>query len=260
MKKILYSILMCTALVFCVGCSTDEIDYFDNNEYLSFNESVASGQTYPSISYTFTFKDASVETDTINIPVSFAGRYMDKDAEFTFKVIDTLTTAKTDVHYRILNPEKQIIAAHKNTGSAKILLMRTADMKTASYKLTLQLVENNKFKIGEVDKIQVSITDQLVKPDWWTSTVYKHYLGSYSSKKLLLWLEFMGVTDGSDPFDTNEYIVWQDYGTGNFIYKTYKDGLIKMKALAFKNWLRTTKGDPYDDDLKMPVSQSLGSY
>ena len=43
-------------------------------------------------------------------------------------------------------------------------------------------------------------------------------------------------------------------------YKTYKDGLIKMKALAFKNWLRTTKGDPYDDDLKMPVSQSLGSY
>lgn len=260
MKKILYLILMCTALIFCAGCSTDEIDYFDSNEYISFNEPVASGQDYPSISYTFTFKDASVTTDTINIPVSFAGRYMDKDAEFTFKVIDTLTTAKADVHYRILNPEKQIIPTHKNIGSAKILLIRTADMKTASYKLTLQLVENDKFKIGEVDKIQVSITDQLVKPDWWTSAVYKRYLGSYSPTKLLLWLEFMGVADGSDPFDTSEYIVWLDRGTGNFIYKSYKDGLIKLKTQAFKNWLRTTKGNPYDDDLKMPVSESLGNY
>jgi hypothetical protein len=260
MKKILYSILMCTALVLCAGCSTDEINYFDGNEYISFNEPVASGQDYPSISHTFTFKDASVTTDTINIPVVFAGRYMDKDAEFAFKVIDTLTTAKADVHYRILNPEKQIIQAHKNVGSAKILLIRTADMKTASYQLTLQLVENNKFKIGEVDKVQVSITDQLVKPDWWVSTVYGRFLGSYSPTKLLLWLEFMGVNDGSDPFDTSEYIVWLDRGTGNFIYKSYKEGLIKLKTQAFRNWLRTAKGNPYDDDLKMPVSESLGDY
>ena len=104
------------------------------------------------------------------------------------------------------------------------------------------------------------ITDQLVKPDYWVWDPYDHYLGSYSSMKFRLWLEFMNVSDGTNPFETDKYIQWTDRGTGNFIYKNYRESEVKTTVLEFRQWLYNEKDNPYDEDLKAPVAESLGGF
>lgn len=259
MKKI-FAVVLCAIALVQVSCSTDEIDLFDSNDYVYFNIKNDDGTVDSTKSFTFTFLDASVKDTIYEMPVKFLGRFKDKDTQFEWKVVDSLSTAQAGVHYKLLDANKQFIPAKSSEGKANIQLIRTADMKSKSYVVTLQLVENGNFKVGPLDQIKIKISDQLVKPDWWVYTTYVRYLGTYSPTKLLLWLEFMGVRDGSDPFETDKYVYYADRGTGNFIYKNYKDSEIKSTTLAFMHWLREVKNNPYDEDLKMPVAESLGSY
>lgn len=258
MKPLIY-LLSTIAIFFTGSCSTDEVDVFDNHNYISFNYDVKDEATIPSTSFTFTFSDVSVKEKTFEIPVTYAGRFTDKDMPFTWQVADNESTAVEGVHYKIDSQIAQIIPANQNNGTAKITLIRTEDMKEKSLELTLQLIENEYFKVGPVSQVKIIITDQLVKPDWWTYT-YNRYMGNYSPTKLRLWLEFMKIEDGSDPFENEKYIIWLDYGTGNFIYKNYKDSEIITTVMSFKNWLHEEKDNPYDPDLKKPVAQSLGNY
>jgi hypothetical protein len=249
MKKILY-ITLCLVAVTFSSCSKDDIDFFDSNNYLSFKSST--------VSFTFTFLDASVTDSVYQVPVQYAGRYLTKDANFKWEVVDSLTTAVAGKDYKLID-NSTLVPANKNTGSGKVELLRTADMKKSSVVLTLHLVNNDTFKTGAIDLVKINITDQIVKPDWWDYT-YNRYMGSYSPTKFRLWLEYMGVKDGSNPLDKSQYIVWLDYGTGKFIYKNYKDGEVKAAIMGFKVWLRDVKGNPYDEDLKEPVSESLGTF
>lgn len=259
MKPLIY-LLLTVAVFFAGSCSTDEVDVFDNHNYISFNFNATDEATVPSTSFTFTFSDASVKEKVFEIPVTYAGRFVDTDMPFTWQVVGDESTAVEGVHYKIDSQTAQTIPANKNNGVAKITLLRTEDMKDKSFELTLQLTDNDYFKAGPVNRVKIIVTDQLVKPDWWNYTVYDRYMGSYSPTKLRLWLEFMKVEDGSNPFETDKYIQWLDYGTGNYIYKNYKSSEVITTIMSFKNWLYEEKGNPYDEDLQKPVAQSLGNY
>lgn len=259
MMKIKYTLLFGMASLLIGACSTDEIDVFDNNNYLSFDvDEVESG--YPSLSYTFTFQDESVTEYIYEVPVVYAGRYNDSPAEFAWMVVADGTTAIEGTHYELLDADSQVIESNTNTGVARIKLLRTADMKDASFDLILQLLPNDNFKTGAVDVIKLVVTDKLVKPDYWTWSPYERYLGSYTDTKYRLFLEFMGVTDGSNPFDRSPWLQWLDYGTGQYIYKSYKDSEVKATVREFKQWLYSDKGNPIDEATQKPVSETLGSF
>lgn len=247
-NNILALILSASALT---SCTVDEIDTFDSHNYLSFKSNT--------LSYTFTFDADNVTSSDFDIPVTYAGRYSDKDAVFAVSAVSDKSTAVEGVHYKMKSEDQQIVKAGTNDGVVKITLLRTDSMKTKTYTLKLAIRENSNFKPGPTDSITVSITDRLIKPNWWVYSPYDHYLGSYTATKLRLWLEFMGVTDGSDPFDKAPYIQWLDYGTGKFIYKNYKDSEVKPKIMEFRQWLITTKGNPIDENNK-PVAETLGSF
>lgn len=236
------------------SCSVDEIDTFDSNDYLSFDSN--------SMSYTFAFSDSSVKSHDFEIPVSYAGRYRDHDADFSIVAVSDTGqfVAKEGVQYQMLDESNQVIPAGKNSGVAKIRLLRTQEMTTETYRVRLAIQANQYFKPGITDTMTVSVTDRLVKPDWWTQTPYNSYLGSYTETKLRLWLEFMGVTDGSDPFDTDEYIQWLDWGTGVFNHKSYRDSAVKPKVMEFHDWLIHKKGNPVDPTTGKAVSDELGSF
>ncbi len=259
MKKILY-ISLCTIVLTLTSCTKDEIKCFDSNNYICFNVNNEAGDKYPILSFTFVFQNASDKDTIYNIPVNFLGRFQKTNSTFKWKIVDSLTTAQKGVHYELLDDNEQFVPANKSTGSAKVKLLRTDEMKTKSFDLVLQLVDNENFKVGPIDIVVINISDYLVKPVWWVNTPYVTALGAYSPTKLLLWFEFNGVTDGRNPFDTDKYIYWTDRGTGNFIYKNYRDSEVKYTVVSFRNWLRNEKNNPYDEDLKMPVSESLGSY
>lgn len=249
MKTKILATLATTLLL--TACSVDEIETFDNNNYLSFEST--------SLSYTFAFSDANVTSHDFEIPVTFAGRYSDHDTEFSITVVSDKSTAKEGVHYQLIDVA-QVVPAGSNVGKAKIRLLRTADMTDSTYTMKLAIQENRNFKPGVTDTMTVSITDRLVKPDWWVYSPYNAYLGNYTETKLRLWLEFMGVTDGSDPFDTDEYIQWLDYGTGVFNHKSYRDSAVKPKVMEFRDWLIHQKGNPVDEATGKRVSEDLGSF
>lgn len=259
MNRLTY-ILTLGATVFLAGaCSTDEIDVFDENNYLSFDVDEAE-EGYPSLSYTFTFQDEAVKEYIYEVPVTYAGRYNNSPTQFSLQVMDEGTTAKAGTHYELLDAEDYTIDANQSTGVAKVKLFRTEEMKSESFDLILQLLPNDNFKTGAIDVVKLTITDQLVKPDYWTYSPYNRYLGNYTALKYRLFLEFMGVTDGSNPFDKSPWLQMLDYGTGNYIYKSYKDSEVKATVREFKQWLYSEKGNPTDEETQKPVSETLGSF
>lgn len=233
------------------SCTVDQIETFDSHNYLSFKSST--------MSYTFAFNTDDVKSFDFDIPVTYAGRYSDKDVEFAVSAVPDKSTAVEGVQYRMKSADQQIVKAGANDGVVKITLLRTDSMKTKTYTLRLAIMENAGFKPGPTDSITVNITDRLIKPDWWGASPYNYYLGAYTATKLRLWLDFMGVTDGSNPFDKAPYIQWLDYGSGNFIYKNYKDSEVKPKVMEFRQWLIITKGNPIDEQNK-PVAETLGNF
>lgn len=251
MKRYLLAIPAIVATLLA-GCSTDEIDYFDSNDYLSFESA--------SLSYTFAFSDASVTQHDFDVPVVYAGRYRDHDAQFRISAVAGKGTAVEGRDYELVTSDSDVIKAGTNTGNAHIRLLRTDSMKTQTYTVTLAIEANDNFLPGVDDTMTVSITDRLVKPDWWVWSPYDRYLGDYTETKLRLWLEFMGVEDGTDPFDRDPYIQWLDYGTGIFNHKSYRDSEVKPKIMEFHDWLVHTMGNPVDPDTGRPVSEGLGSF
>lgn len=249
MKKYILSLIILASLL--ASCSTDDVELFNNHNYLSFESS--------SMSYTFTFDADNVKSVDLEIPVVYAGRYNSSNVNFAIAAIPEKSTAKEGIQYKMKSNDEQIINANTNSGKASITLLRTDSMKEKSYTLKLAIVENQNFKPGPADTITINITDRLIKPDWWTYSPYNRYLGTYTATKLRLFLEFMKVTDGSDPFDKDPYIQWLDYGTGNFIYKNYRDSEVKPKIMEFRQWLIKEKGNPMDENDK-PVSETLGSF
>lgn len=252
MKRYLFAIPVFVA-VLLASCSTDEIEYFDSNDYLSFEST--------SLSYTFAFSDESVTQHDFSVPVVYAGRYRDRDAQFKVSAVAGKGTAVEGRDYEIIASDgEDVIKAGTNTGNAHIRLLRTDSMKTKTYTVVLAIEANEDFLPGVADTMTVSITDRLVQPDWWTWSPYNRYLGDYTETKLRLWLEFMGVEDGSDPFDQDPYIQWLDYGTGIYNHKSYRDSEVKPKVMEFRDWLLHTKGNPEDPATGRPVSEGLGSF
>lgn len=246
-KTIIASLLVCVM----ASCSTDEIDVFDSHNYLSF--------AAPEMSYTFAFENDDVTSHDYNIAVKYAGRYNDHAATFTIEAVPDKSTAVEGTHYIIPAGQEQAIPANTNTGNALVRLLRTPEMKDESMTLTLVVKADANFLPGDVDTVRVQITDRIIKPDWWTYTPYDRFVGYYGELKFRLFLEFMGVIDGTNPFEADEYIYYTDRGTGNFIYKEYKEWEIKPKIMEFRQWLYKEKNNPTDVD-GTPVVETLGSF
>jgi hypothetical protein len=126
----------------------------------------------------------------------------------------------------------------------KFICMRTPDMKNTTFVLTLQLVDNGTFLPGAIDFVKISITDQIVKPDWWDYT-YNRYMGSYSPTKLRLWLEYHGCKRRQQ---STRYAMSTSCGLtmaqAILSIRTIRTVLSKLQSLSFKVWLRDKERQP----------------
>ena len=83
-------------------------------------------------------------------------------------------------------------------------------------RLTLKIEENENFKAGETayQMYDLWFHNNLVKPDWWTSTVTSYYLGTFTELKYKYFLQVTKVDLA---------------GASNSVIRHY--------ALIFKAWL-----------------------
>lgn len=251
MKQLKFIVICLAALLTLSSCKKDSLMFFDDNNYLYVNLTKESTQVYPQRSFTFTFGAEHVTEKVFQIPVKFAGRLSDKDRSFKVSVVDSLTTALRGEDFEIV-ADQQKIPAGKSEGYIEIKLKRTAKMKTATYAVVFKIEDNENFKPGQEPIAKVLVSDRLIKPEWWVAQ-HVRILGAYSNLKCLLWLEYMQVSDGTDPWSVAPYMGL------TFNVLTINEAKAKSSVLSFKNWLRSEKGDPYDPELNNSVILSLGT-
>ena len=82
--------------------------------------------------------------------------------------------AVADKHFVAFDSEEakklMVVPANEVSANIPIILLRDPSLKANEYYLTLQLVENDEFKIGGVQKdVEYAITfaDKLVEPNFW---------------------------------------------------------------------------------------------
>ncbi len=184
---------------------------------------------------------------------------MNKDVEFRIVPVIDKSTSVEGVDFQILDDSRQVIKAGSNTGIGRVRLMRSAKLKDELLTLTLAIERNNWFLPGVTDTLTISFSDYIIQPDWWDNIYYQSWLGRYSKTKLILWLEFMGVIDGSNPLDSEEYCYYEMISGSTEATIRYIRGNVMSKVLEFWEWLLNEKNNPIDPDLGLPVAETLGA-
>lgn len=222
-----------------IGCNTDEIDVFDSNNYLSFNLP-KSKENRSEFVYTFKYIDPSATEKEIALPVTFAGRTDAVDRKFTLKVVDSLTTAVEGVHYKI-DFSRNIVPANSYDGHFYVNLLKTDDMEDQSYTLGLEIENDENFKFGDSKTLLVTFSDKIEKPVWWYINKRAN-IGYYTERKLALWYEFWGITDGTDPWGVAPY---GKLSNGKWVPDT---NVCAQSRELFKAWLEHHEGAPVVDE------------
>lgn len=225
------------------SCSKDEIDTYGDTNYIFF-EKIGEDGEYPVQDFTFVFENETIMEKIVEIPVTYTGRFYGTDRDFSIEVVDSLTTATEGVHFVIENKDGQKIEKNTEGGNALIKVLRTEDMTEDVFQIGIRLVENNAFKIGQNNTILLNISDLFNEPDWWpVQNGFSSNLGSFTVVKATLWLKFMGVTDGSDPWAVEPYGYTNEYGSISPVEAERKSSVV-----SFINWLSESEGAPYYDE------------
>ncbi len=230
-------------LLFCfVSCAEEELITYGDVNYIYFEKEAKDDETYPSTTFSFVFENDTVTQKNYKVPVKVSGKMPGQDRIFKLCIVDTLTTATESTHF-IIDEASQVIPRDSTGGNAIIKLLKTADMKDTVYQIGVKIVDNETFiaKINTV--IIIKVTSYFAKPDWWYDSPWLPHIGPFTEVKAGLFLQFMGVTDGSDPWDNDTYTNYSDV-IGAYPKRAEREASV----IAFRAWLETSEGAPYYDE------------
>lgn len=219
-----------------IGC-TQDLSLFDENAYVSINLET-NDEGFAEYSYTFQYLAPDIQEAEIHIPVTLAGRPSHLAENFSVHVIDSLTSAIAGTHYQ-LDTSLNVIEPNSFDGSIYIKLLKTAEMNDTSYTLGLEIVNNSYYKYGPNNKVVITFSNKLEKPEWWYTDPTAN-IGYYTQRKLALWFEFWEITDGSDPWETIK-----EWKYNRWIYD--RDRAAADKEM-FKAWLNEKPEEEVTDE------------
>lgn len=177
------------------------------------------------ITYVYFTRDATADTtaisfktyssDTISIPVflSIAGQWPEQALPFRLSADPALSTYRED---KVLLEESYRLSPGQAQDTVYIRLVRYPELQEQTHLLVLKIDPRENIQEGPLvnQRGLFAITDRIFRPDWWTvldggyngALVYniaqEYYLGKYSEKKYLMFLEELakdGVQfDGKD--------------------------------------------------------------
>ncbi|WP_421920432.1 DUF4843 domain-containing protein [Marinifilum sp.] len=252
-KNILFLILF---ILGAISCTENDIMTYGEQDYIYIQgwETRESGEVLQT-SFTFLFEDESVNEKTLEIPVMALGNMTSTDRLFSIKVVDSLTTAVEGTHFSI-DASSQVIPANSTEGSISVNLIKTADMKDTDYQLGLELISSDNFTPGVSTVVKITYNDYFAEPDWWLYELYNGYptIGPFTQKKAILWLQYRGVTDGSDPLIEYKSDSYNDYIGG---YNYNPSEIVWAHIYGFKNWLETDSGGLYYDENGDLISETF---
>lgn len=174
--------------------------------YISFDKNMMTDTTGVSFKFYNEGEDA-----TTYLGVTVSGKVQDKDLEFTISVDPSRTTLPAS-QYEL--PQRCVVKAGELTGEIPVTLKYYDKLDKEAQLLTLKVDENDEVKqgISAYTRAIISVSNLLFAPEWWTrndgdvdypyNNVEEWYLGTYSEKKYLMFLDELKkdgvVFDGKD--------------------------------------------------------------
>ena len=214
MRNRIFVILL--SIFMWIGCDRREIPTYNTGiHYIEFENS-----TTDSTIFTFIYHPNADDYD-LPIAVKIAGDKAERDLTYSVVVDEEFTTAESR-HYSLL-PETMVFRQGVFHDTCYVRLNKTEDLGRRSVRLVLRLVATSDLLVGKVENsvAVIQFSNTVARPDWWNSDVETYYLGSYSQKKFLLFLE---VTEADL--------------TGASVSE------IRAAALLFKRYLLDHEGEP----------------
>lgn len=174
MKKIIIILLAAVALI--TACKKQQIESFHGPESIYFAIDLRGYSD--SVLYTFATHPGKVK-DTVYIPVRIAGdRTNGKDRTYSVKIVDSSTTARSNVHYEPLK-ESYLFTAGNGIQNLPVILYNTDTfLLKRTFTMTLEIVPSADFNadLTKLITTRIVFSAKLEKPKWWDM-----WLGGYYS-------------------------------------------------------------------------------
>ena len=215
------------SILLWVGCDRREIPTYDTKiHYIEFENATTDSTIFTFIYYP--------NDDYYDLPVGvkLAGDVADRDMTYNIVVDEELSTVESK-HYAL--PQSMVFRQGMFHDTCYVRLNKTEDLDSKSVRLVLRLVGTSDMPVGKLENsvAVVLFSNTVEQPVWWNSDVETYYLGTYSQKKFLLFLEVTGA-------DLTDATVSE----------------IRAAALEFERYLIDHKGEPEtveDDGQPMTV-------
>lgn len=172
-QNILIPILMLISMIGISSCDTDYMDYDVN---------LKDGVYFTTDSVNYQFGMRVGEDFKHAIAVRILGTPKDYDRKFGIELVEEETTAKTGLHYELI--DTFVIPANMVVGKVSFILHRYLDPEITkkTFTVKMRLVENENFRLvmGNECKFEFSDTE-LPRPRWWS----ERHFGPYSQMLMM---------------------------------------------------------------------------
>ncbi len=224
-NSILGSLIALIAMSTFISCQEEEILVNSNDiSYIFFAKDMQKDTTKVCFEFYPMEEGMQVKEAEISLDVIMSGKLQEKDLDFTVSVDEKLSTFSSS---QCILPEKCTINRGEQKGLVTIRLKNSPDLKTEKKLLALKVNAEGEVKEGikRYSRALLLITDQLVKPDWWSykdqnngtaSSVDRYYLGEYSEVKYRLLIDVLRdnddlLFDGQDKAKLRKYSLQVKY-------------------------------------------------
>lgn len=170
------------------------------------------------INYSFFYAESVGSQTDVYVTVHAMGKATNTDRAFSLDQtnINVKDAAQSGVHYLSMSSDemkkRMVMPAGKNEMKLAITLLKDASLDLKTVKLTLKVKENNKFKVGviERDTTNIVFTSQAIKPTNWKDWYYA-FGASWGSVKMRFIIDNTGITNfNTVPRDTYYLIYLND--------------------------------------------------
>jgi hypothetical protein len=184
--------LLFTAASCLAGCQEAEIPLYSGGNHIQFVKDMATDST----TIAFLLEPGKTELE-VPLIVKTTGLGYPVETPYKIYIDSRFTTAVEGTHFKM--PATTTFKPGAMRDTLPITFYRTADMKTNTYRLVLQIEANDAFQLGQLEYLYMVflVHDKISRPAWWQeyAVIEWRYLGPYSDAKYEYFIEATGVSD-----------------------------------------------------------------
>ncbi|WP_127131738.1 DUF4843 domain-containing protein [Pseudoflavitalea rhizosphaerae] len=194
------------------ACSKDAVDEYGDTSFVYLVNTPTDTSAMKPIEYSFAFHPGEIR-DTVPLLIKLMGKLKEQNRTVALTVDPSQTTAIAGDYDLPGNIE---LRAGRAVDTIALVLHHSDRLKTGKFKIRLALQENENFKLGPPANrfIDITFSDMIARPGWWTPVVETNFLAKYSDNKYRLFIEATGIADMTGLSETEQRayaIIFRDF-------------------------------------------------